>query len=224
MDSTIKYRATNEEPFHIYCHDFDQSGNLDIVLGYYNQGECFPVRGRQCSSQQMPFIKKKFPTYNAFGEANLFDVYGQDLDTALHYAANDFASSLLINNGDGSFTIKQLPAEIQFAPVMGTVSDDFNGDGHKDLFLAGNLHVSEVETPRADGGTGKVLLGNGDGTFRVAGIKEAGIYAARDVRNVALLSTGKGNPGMIVTANNNSGVQLFLQNKKPVELSDADKD
>ena len=76
-----------------------------------------------------------------------------------------------------------------------TVSDDFNGDGHKDLFLAGNLHVSEVETPRADGGTGKVLLGNGDGTFRVAGIKEAGIYAARDVRNVALLSTGKGKPG-----------------------------
>jgi enediyne biosynthesis protein E4 len=219
-----KYRATNEEPFHIYCHDFDQSGNLDIVLGYYNQGECFPVRGRQCSSQQMPFIKKKFPTYNAFGEANLFDVYGQDLDTALHYAANDFASSLLINNGDGSFTIKQLPTEIQFAPVMSTVSDDFNGDGHQDLFVAGNLHVSEVETPRADGGTGKILLGNGDGTFHVVGIKEAGIYTARDVRNVALLSTGNGNPGMIVTANNNSGVQLFLQNNKPVELSDADKD
>ncbi len=208
-----KYRATNEEPFHIYCHDFDHTGNLDIVLGYYNSGECFPVRGRQCSSQQMPFIKKKFPTYNAFGEANLFDIYGEHLDTALHYAANDFASSLLINEGDGTFTLKPLPTEIQFAPVMATVSDDFNRDGHQDLFVAGNLHVSEVETPRADGGTGKILLGKGNGEFQVLGIKEAGIFTARDVRNVALLSTGKGNPGMIVTANNNSGVQLFLQNK-----------
>ena len=126
---------------------------------------------------------------------------------------NDFASSLLINEGNGSFTLKPLPTEIQFAPVMATVSDDFNRDGHQDLFVAGNLHVSEVETPRADGGTGKILLGKGNGEFQVLGIKEAGIFTARDVRNVALLSTGKGNPGMIVTANNNSGVQLFLQNK-----------
>ncbi|MCH8905411.1 MAG: VCBS repeat-containing protein, partial [Bacteroidetes bacterium] len=64
-----KYTATVEEPLHIYCYDFDRSGTFDIVLGYYNGGTCYPVRGRQCSSQHMPFIPQKFPNYNSFGSA-----------------------------------------------------------------------------------------------------------------------------------------------------------
>ena len=208
-----KYRASNKEPFQIYCHDFDKSGNVDIVLGYYNEGKCFPVRGRQCSSEQMPFIKKKFPTYDAFGEASIFDVYGENLHDGLHYKATDFASSILLNNGDGNFVIKQLPAEAQFAPIMGIISDDFNSDGHTDLLIAGNLHVAEVETPRADGGTGRILLGNSNGTFKPISVAKAGIYCAQDVRKINKLSTGKGNPPIIIIANNNSGIQLYIQNQ-----------
>ena len=55
-----KYKASKEEPFHIYNYDFDKSRSLDIVLGYFNEGVCYPLRGRECSSDQMPFIKEKF--------------------------------------------------------------------------------------------------------------------------------------------------------------------
>ncbi|MDN5205721.1 FG-GAP-like repeat-containing protein, partial [Fulvivirgaceae bacterium BMA10] len=64
-----KYKASGSHPFEVYASDFDENGIQDIVLGYYNEGSLYPLRGRECSSTQMPFIKKKFPTYNAFGKA-----------------------------------------------------------------------------------------------------------------------------------------------------------
>ena len=80
-----------------WFHDFDNTGTLDIVLGYYNDHKCYPLRGRECSSQQMPFIKEKFKDYAAFALATLDDVYGQDLNTALHYEAQIFSSAILEN-------------------------------------------------------------------------------------------------------------------------------
>ena len=140
-------------------------------------------------------------------------MYGESLNEGLHYKATDFASSILLNNGEGNFEIKPLPMEAQFAPVMGVISDDFNSDGNMDLFVAGNLHVAEVETPRADGGTGRILLGNSAGTFEAISITKAGVYCAQDVRKIRKLSTGTGNPPIIIVANNNSGIQLFIQNQ-----------
>lgn len=161
-----KYKATKNEPFEIYCDDFDKNGFFDIVLGYHNYGNCFPVRGRQCSSEQMPFIKKEFHSYEEFGRATLIQIYGNKLRSSLHYKTVNFASSYLENNGGGVFTLHNLPNEIQFAPVNGISVKDVNSDGKLDILMAGNLYVSEVETGRADAGIGICLIGDGGGTFQ----------------------------------------------------------
>ena len=99
-----KYKASYDEPFEVYAKDFDKSGNLDIVLGYYNQGDLFPLRGRECSSNQMPFIKNKFSNYDAFGKATLAEVYGEEnLNEAIHYRATTFATTLFENNKGQKF-------------------------------------------------------------------------------------------------------------------------
>ena len=149
-----KYKASEREPFSIYCYDFDESGNLDIVLGYYNSGVCYPLRGRECSSGQMPFIKEKFKNYDKFGSATLEDVYGSNLDEALHYEATNFSSSYMENKGNGEFVLHSLPVEAQFSYIFGMLAEDFDDDGNQDVLLAGNFYVPEVETGRADASIG----------------------------------------------------------------------
>ncbi len=136
-------------------------------------------------------------------------VYGDDLKAALHYEATNFASSYLENKGDGRLVLSALPNEAQLAPVMGTISGDFNRDGNLDVLLAGNLFVAEVETPRADGGTGLVMLGDGNGNFEPLSMQQSGIIARNDVRDIALIKTGPNEAPLVLVANNNAGVQLF---------------
>jgi hypothetical protein len=71
IEENNKFHPSNEQPLELYCHDFDGNGTNDIVSGEYQNNICYPVRGRQCSSEQMPFIKVKFPTYSDFATADL---------------------------------------------------------------------------------------------------------------------------------------------------------
>lgn len=206
-----KYKATAEEPFEIYTDDFDNSGNLDIVLGYYNGGDLFPLRGRQCTSEQMPFVKEKFDTYEAFGKATLKEVYGtKNLEGAVHYAAKTFASTYFENDGNTTFRAKPLPTMAQFSSVNSILVNDFDNDGQLDMLVAGNLYGAEVETPRNDASYGLYLKGKPDGFFEAVPATKSGILIKGEVKELRLLN-GPNNTKNILAVKNNGRVQAFVR-------------
>ncbi|MCH4553894.1 VCBS repeat-containing protein [Aestuariibaculum lutulentum] len=210
LGRNYKYQASNIETFDVYASDFDKNNNLDIVLGYYSDGIQYPVRGRECSSQQIPGITRKFKNYDAFSKATIEDVYTKDkLEDALHYQAKTFATTYF-ENLEGSFIPKALPMEAQISAINGIISEDFNGDGKLDLVLAGNLFTSEVETPRNDAGQGVFLIGDGKGNFKAQAPYESGLSLGGDVKGLALLN-GKGQK-LIISASNDDYVQVILYN------------
>src|SRR5690606_8009954 len=106
---------------------------------------CYPVRGRQCSSEQMPFISQKFKTYADYSTASLGNIYGEEaLKKALHFSANNFSSLIFLSQGN-SFTVNELPPYSQMGPINKTVVDDFNNDGNLDALVVGNNFGVEVE-------------------------------------------------------------------------------
>ncbi|GJM29796.1 MAG: hypothetical protein DHS20C17_24310 [Cyclobacteriaceae bacterium] len=210
-----KYQATSQEPFEVFYNDFDENGQKDIVLSYYNFGDRYPLRGRACSAQQVPEIKSVFPTYTQFASANLLDVYGLDkLNPALHYAAKTFASAVLENNGKGVFTSKALPNEAQISSINDILVLDVDRDGYKDLVLAGNLFSSEVETPRNDAGVGMVLLGDGANNFKPLSAMESGLLIPHDVKKIGAMSYDKSD--FILFGTNNGPLQFYKINHLPV--------
>ena len=202
-----KFKASVEKPFNVFANDFDDNGSCDIVLSKDYKGKLVPTRGRQCSSDQMPFIKEKFPTYNSFANASIEDIYGDKLNSALHLQVTNFQSLILINEG-GKFTIKPLPNEAQTAPINGIIATDINNDNNVDLIIAGNNFDTEVETARYDAGTGLVMLGNGKGDFNPLSIKESGFFANQNVKDIKLI-----NNKFLVVANNNAATQVFELNQ-----------
>lgn len=203
LGRNYKYKGNEEEPFEVYYSDFDGNGSNDLVLGYHNFGELYPVRGRECSSQQMPDIKKIAPTYHDFGSASLSDIYGEEkLDNALHLASYNFKSGVLRNDGGGQFVFVPFPDEAQVSSINSFLTHDVNADGLEDIILAGNLYVSEIETPRADASYGLVLLNGGDGNFDAIDSNESGLFLNGDIKSMRFL---KGDKQLSLIAGSNNG-------------------
>ncbi|WP_420601080.1 VCBS repeat-containing protein [Flagellimonas sp.] len=207
-----KYKASMQEPFEIYANDFDNNNTLDIVLGYYNSGELFPLRGRECSSNQIPSIKKKFQTYNEFGSATLIDVYGENaLKNALHYEASNFASSIVKNNLDNGFEITPLDNYLQLSSINDIAIDDFDNDGIFDMVVVGNLYGSEIETPRNDASYGMFLKGKTNGGYTAILPYESGLFVGGDSKVVEVLRTNSGKALLI--GKNDGYLQLVKINE-----------
>ncbi len=205
-----KYKAIPKEPFEIYAKDFDNNSALDIVLGYYNGGDLYPLRGRECSSSQIPIIKEKFPTYNEFGSATLAMVYGQqNLENALHYKVNTFANTFFENKGNSTFVPKPFENTAQLSSVNDILIEDFNKDKKLDVLMIGNLYGSEVETPRNDAGYGFYLKGSNNKNkppFETVSSQESGLYVEGDSKAIRLLKLK--NSKALLIAKNDDFLQL----------------
>jgi len=205
LGMNYKYKANGQETFDIYFDDFDGNKKKDIVLSYYNDGKKYPVRGRECSSQQMPAIKKKFKDYESFSTATLVDVYTEkSLEKSLHYKVKSFASAYIENKGD-EFKVHKLPKEAQFSSINKILVKDFDKDTNLDILIAGNLYASEVETPRNDASNGLLLTGNGKGSFQPIKIVESGFFANGDVKDMNYITID--NQSYILIGKNNDFIQ-----------------
>lgn len=207
-----KYQANENETFDIYVNDFDNNKQSDIVLSYYSEGEKYPVRGRSCSSEQIPSIKSKFKNYNTFSEATLVDVYTEEkLENSLHYQVKSFAS-VYLENKEGKFVMHQLPVEAQLSSINQILVEDFNNDDNLDIVIAGNLYVSEIETPRNDAGFGYYFEGNGDGTFKPVSPTKSGFFMSGDVKDLARITIQ--NQPYIISVKNNNFLQFIKYQKQ----------
>ena len=172
------------------------------MLSYYNFGERYPLRGRSCSSAQIPSIKEEFEDYSSFSLANLVDIYSPaKLSESIHYKATEFSSGYAENMGNGTFKFHKLPVEAQISNIEDILIDDFNSDEYLDIIIAGGLYDSEVETSRNDAGVGLFLAGDGKGNFNPIKPVKSGLYLNTNIKDMALIKIGK-HKGVISSSSN----------------------
>ena len=206
LGTNYKYRASDEKPFMVYAKDFDSSGSSDIVLGTYYGDVVYPVRGRSCSSEQIPDIGEKFESFEKYALADINEVYGEDLNDAIKYEVNDFSSIILFQN-DSGFEVYRMPKLAQISPINDVVFKDLNKDGWMDIIAAGNLYQSEIETGRADSGNGLVLINQKDKSFKAIESYDSGLSLRKDTKSLNKLVVN--GVEMVVVGNNNDALQLI---------------
>ncbi len=211
LGKNYKYQASEATPFSVYLNDFDKNRKKDIVLSYKKGAKEYPVRGRQCSSQQMPAIKAKFKDYNSFANATLNQIYTTEmLEESLNYSITSF-SSIYLENNKGEFIAKPLPQLAQISSINQIVVEDLDGDTHLDVVVAGNLYNSEVETPRNDASFGLFMKGDGKGEFKAQPMMESGLKIVGDVRGMELITINK--VKHLLAAKNDEALQLIKVNR-----------
>lgn len=200
LGTNNKYKASKEKPFRLYSDDFDNNGKYDVVLAGYFDGKIVPVRGKECSTQQVPYVSDRFKKYEDYANASIDEIY--DLEDAQSLVATSLKSVIAINNG-GKLESKVLPIKAQMSPINGFILKDVNGDNHIDIISVGNLYSTEVETTRYDAGTGTVLINDGQGNYNALSSKQSGINANADAKDIILSN------GILIVSNNSDKVQSW---------------
>jgi len=158
-----KFHPTKNKPLHIFANNFDDNYSFDTALSKESEGALFPIRGKECSSQQTPFLNEKIGTYREFANSNIIDVYGKEkIESALHLEALSFSSYYIQNNGNGNFEFITLPNQAQFGPTLDFEFLDVDNDGVLEVLGVGGIYDAEVETIRYDASQGYLLKQNKD--------------------------------------------------------------
>lgn len=207
-----KFHPSSKKPLEIFGNDFDGSGSNDVVLAKHYKDKVVPTRGRECSSQQIPDIQDKFPTYNQFALAGIEEILGEDnIEKGIHKKITGMSHRILWNKADG-WVEARLPEECQIAPLKSIYTYDVNKDGIDDMVGIGNHYGAEVETARYDAGFGWVVLGAQNGNLIYMPSHKSGLRLTGDGRSIEMTETKNGTE--LIAFFNNAPAKSYVLRKK----------
>jgi hypothetical protein len=208
------YTTSPERRFGIYASNFTGNQTTDIVYTQTENGRTYPIGSFVGMASKIYTVGLRFRDFTTFSSASLEQMFDRtQLQRALHYEMDTFASLYLQNSGHGTFSATPLPNLAQIAPIRGIVVHDVDGDGQLDLIVAGNLFDTEPNTPRADAGNGLWLKGDGQGHFTPVPTVASGFLAPRNVTGLALVKMPTGNA--VFVANNGDSLSAFTIRRPP---------
>ncbi len=185
MGLNYKFKASPNEPFELFVGDFDESGDMDVIMGYHQEGKIYPGADRNKILEQNPSLARTIVSHDQFATMTLEDIYGKELlKKSINKKIHTMASGYLENRGNDQFTFSPFDNYAQISCTRAISTFDADGDGNNDILLAGNLYGMEAETIRMDGGIGAFLRGNGNGKFQFVPLSQSGLYVDGDVRHV----------------------------------------
>ena len=212
------YKATDSFPVRIYAKDFDGNGVLECIPTKFMKDKAggelkeFPGPNRDDVIDQIPFLRKKFPTYKDFAKATFADLFTPEQSKGmLKLQANFLQHAFIRNTGNGKFSIEPLPDVSQFSAMNGMVVDDFDGDGNLDICVNTNDYSTDPSNGRYDALNGLVLKGDGKGHFNPVSILQSGIFIPGNGKGLAKLRAANGKY-VLVGTQNRGAVQVFRNN------------
>jgi len=199
-----EYKASEDQPVRIHANDFDGNGELDPILSRSIQGERYPAHPRSAMIRQIPGIQRRFPSHRAYGEAPFDELFTEsEMDGAYVAEAVHFETSYVENQG-GTFQVRPLPIQAQFAPVFGLQAGDYDSNGELDLLLTGNSYAPDTQTGRYDALVGAFFRGDGTGRFTFVDHTTSGFFVDGDAKGLAEVTAGPNQPLVLATQNSDS--------------------
>ena len=218
------YRASPSRPVSIRAKDFDDNKSYDAIPSLFlpatvdEQAEWheFPAYGRDDMIKQILSTRVRYQNYQQFALATIDSILpSAKIKGAQKLSVNFLASAILLNNGNGKFSIKNLPYQAQFAPVCGMVSGDFDNDGNLDCLISANDFGIEPVMGRYDAMNGLLLKGDGKGGFLPLTNLQSGIFIGGDARGLVKLRRSN---EYVLAATQNKGELLIFKNKHVIKM------
>ncbi len=201
---------TTTSPISLFYGAMDATRRPRLIEAYWEAGTLFPIRGRATVGSIMPWVDQKFPTYRDYARASLQDIYPQEmLNQAQRLEANQLASGLWINRGDGTFDWKAFPRMAQTSPGYGVMVSDVDGNGRMDFFASQNQYSREPATGLWRGGIGCMGHFDDNSQLNLHTSQKTGWMVPGDGKGLTLCDANLDGWPDLAVAQNNDRLLLF---------------
>lgn len=206
--TNTQLHASAAEPLSLYYGDFDNNGFVDPILCGYIQGKSWPLATRDEMTDQMVYLRQSFPTYSAYADATIDDILNPTQKSSATVLQADELHTIWFENVNGKFVQHELPVQADFAPVFAISSIDYDGDGHPDILLGGNVEHTRIRTGKIDANYGVLLKGDGKGHFTYVTQPVSGLCVKGCIRDLIDLKDASGKPLLIIGLNDQAPLLL----------------
>lgn len=209
------FQPTLDHPLGLYVNDFDGNGSADLIFTYWKEGKEWPYEGLDELKGQMVSLRKQFKTYSDFASKTLSELLTVSMREGMEYKSAQMLESVWLENiRNKEFVVKFLPEQVQWAPVYGFETGDFDGDNNIDIVTIGNNYSFRSSIGRADASYGNFLKGDGKGSFLPVSPKLSGWVVPGESRDVKLLNQKKEHPILLVTRKNDAPLLMEVKNPR----------
>jgi hypothetical protein len=205
-----KFSSGKNGPVKLYAADFDNNGRVDQLLSYTLHGKEYPFLAKDEVERQLPLLKKHYLYYADYAGVPMKEVFYGWVDTIQPFVAEKLASVVCFGNGTGGFELKDLPHDLQKAPVFSfEKTEKING---ATAFIAGgNFYDVIPYEGRYDAQPLALFTVQHNKTITYFHRPELAAINAQ-VRDIKWISTPANNKNLLIAANNSA--LRFLKYKK----------
>jgi enediyne biosynthesis protein E4 len=200
-----KLWAGKNGPCKLYVKDFDNNGSYEQILCYTLDGKEYPFLAKDELERSLPVLKKYYLRYSDVAGKTVQYIFYDLFKDYIELKAETLGSACFINDGKGNFTRRDLPQDMQLAPVMSFAYDDNNHS----FLAAGNFYGVIPYEGRYDALPPSLFSFNkGENKF-VERSDLPGISG--EIRDAKWLRTAGGGKILVLARNNDS--LIFLKRK-----------
>ncbi|MDI9365202.1 MAG: VCBS repeat-containing protein [Flavobacterium sp.] len=202
-------------PVKLFINDFDVSGSVKKILTRTIDSKDKPVFMKRDLTEQIPSLKKQNLKHANYADKSIEDLFGTSVTASSTVKLFTYASTVIaVNEGNGKFTVKPLPMQVQLSSVNAILPIDVNNDGMIDLVMGGNRFDFLPQFSRIDASYGHVLLNKGKGNFEWVNNTKTGISINGQMRDIQAINTKKGKQILVLQ---NNETPLLYKPVKPMQ-------
>ena len=174
-----------QNPVKLWINAFSQSMIPEKIITRTVNGKDVPVFLKRELTEQIPNLKKLNLVHQDFARKSIQELFDASLIQTSKVKQVDFTASCIAwNEGNGKYTVTELPAVVQLSSVNAVMVTDVNDDGKKDLIMGGNLLYWQPQFSRIDASYGHLLINRGNRNWDYIPNQFSGIHVPGDVRDI----------------------------------------
>jgi enediyne biosynthesis protein E4 len=206
-----------QNPVKLWINDFDKNTLSDKIFSRTIEGKDVPVFLKREFTDALPSLKKENLKHHEFATKTIQTLFNPDLVQSAAVKTFNYSSSIIAwNEGNGKFTIQELPLEAQLSSVNAILCMDINKNGKPEIVLGGNITECLPQFGRLDANYGVVLESTGNRQFKIMSPWTTGISLTGMVRDIEWINGKNGNYLMFLR-NNDYPVLYKLSNLNSVQ-------